>query len=80
MTYEVYVKRFIGWKKYKKVKGDTMLEAKNGQQFAVRIIIFEDETRMEIPFSRIIKFGPNRHLFIQKQMSQEAGQQINMRN
>ena len=75
ITYAVFYKRaalFSRWRKLKRVKGDGILE--NGM---CRFFILEDETRIEIPIhGYLFKFSKERFISIQKRMSEEAQQEV----
>jgi len=72
ITYTVYYKKKLFWKKLKKVKGDGLTE--NGIS---RFFILEDETRIEIPCQNIMfRFSKERFYLIKERMNQEAGQDI----
>lgn len=78
-TYTVYYKRadlFSRWRKLKRVKGDGILE--NGM---CRFFILEDEIRIEIPLhGYLFKFSKERFISIQKRMSEEAKQEVQINN
>lgn len=59
------------WRRLRRVKGDLILK-ENGN----RCIYLEDETRVEIPKTAVVKFSRERFLSIQANMSKEAGQKI----
>jgi len=75
MNYQVKyktIKLFARWKKFKRLKGDGLLE--NG---LARFFILEDETRIEIPIGNIIfKFSKERFNFVKEKMETEAKQSI----
>lgn len=76
MNYEVSYKRVNGWfwKKIKKVKGDFIAQDLPTKP---RVLVLEDEQRMEIPTDGIIfKFSVGRFIMIKQQMETEAGQQL----
>ena len=64
------------WKKFKRVKGDASYDREAQQFMPYRVLILEDETRLELPFSLILKFCPKRFQSIHKDMEREAGQSI----
>lgn len=76
MTYTVkYKHKFsLFWKKIKRVKGDFI--AKDIPS-APRVLILEDERRIEIPTDGyLFKFPAERFHVIKKQMEKEAGQPL----
>lgn len=78
MTYTIKYRKLgsFFWTAVKKVKADMV---GNPQEFAasVRILILEDDTRIEIPADKIeIKYSPERHKIILKNMEQSSGQKI----
>ena len=78
MTYTVkYKKKFdIFWSKIKKVKGDLII---NEYNYPVRVLILEDETRIEIPlFETIFQFSKERFIVIKQNMEKESGQKLNV--
>jgi hypothetical protein len=77
MTYSAKVKSPNGlfWHKFKRVKGDLAYETKTGT-LPVRVLILEDETRVEIPMTWAIIFSPARFAFTRSQMEKESGQSI----
>jgi hypothetical protein len=78
MTYTVSYKKLDSffWRDVKKVKGDfiaTDVDAKP------RVLILEDETRLEIPTKDVVfKFSKERFIVIKQNMEKESGQQINV--
>jgi len=74
MVYQAKVKSPNGifWHKYRRVKGDLAYETKTGT-LPVRVLILDDETRVEIPMSWAIVFSPARFAFVHKQMEKESG-------
>jgi hypothetical protein len=82
MLYTVYYKQPGGlfWRKLKRVKGDTIYrdDSLGGTKMPipVRVLILEDETRLEIPCSMIIRFSRERFFSIKQKMESEAGQAI----
>jgi len=85
MLYTVYYKKpfWPFWKKIKRVKGDWLLvkdEKRDPRALPIRVVSCDDETRIELPLtSLIVKFSPERFWYIQKSMSQEAGQEIQVK-
>lgn len=76
MTYTVKVKKIgsLFWKTYKRVKGDFIFKEGND---AARVLIFEDESRLEIPLAgHSFLFCSRRFLSIKSQMEKEAGQAL----
>jgi hypothetical protein len=61
---------------YANVKGDLVYETKSGAPLPVRVLILDDETRVEIPMSWLIEFSPARFTSIHSQMEKDAGQKI----
>ena len=78
MTYTVKYKK-IGsffWNTVKNVKGDITGSVSDGLP-GVRVLILNDESRMEIPCEgTVIKFSRERFLVIRQNMERESGQQI----
>lgn len=78
MTYTVKY-RNVGsffWKTVKKVKADMV---GNPQEFAasIRILILEDDTRLEIPADKVeFKYSPERHKLILSNMEKQSGQKL----
>jgi hypothetical protein len=75
MVYSVKFKRKNAWfwRTIKKVKGDLI----SPDLPNVRILILEDESRLEIPLNGTqFYFCPKRFLAIKQKMEQEAGQSI----
>ena len=80
MLYEVKFKRVDGlfWKKIKKVKGDFIASDIPSQP---RVLILEDESRLEIPTAGMMfEFSTGRFIMIKKQMEAEAGQSLPLKN
>lgn len=78
MTYTVRYKSKgdFFWKTIKKVKGDLTGSASDGLT-GIRVLILEDETRLEIPSGNtIFEFSKDRFLLIKHNMEKEAGQKI----
>lgn len=78
MTYTVKYKRTKDWfwTTVKKVKGDMTSGAPDGHP-AIRVLILDDETRLEIPCGdTVFKFSKERFLVIKQNMEREAGQKI----
>jgi hypothetical protein len=79
MTYSVKVRK-VGsffWKKYPRVKADLNMMQEAG--LAVRVLILEDESRVEIPALQYeFVFCKKRFDAIKKNMEKEAGQKINV--
>lgn len=77
MFYSVKVKRPGSWfwKTYKRVKGDLAYETESGA-LPVRVLILDDETRVEIPMTWAIVFSPARFAVVHRQMEKESGQSI----
>jgi hypothetical protein len=76
MLYDVSYKKIDGffWKKIKKVKGDFIA---NDIPSTPRVLILEDESRIEIPTKYMMfKFSTGRFIMIKQQMESEAGQQL----
>lgn len=76
MVYEVRYKKLnsLFWKKAKRVKGDFIADDLPSKP---RVLIFEDEERLEIPTDGMMfKFSSARFLVIRQQMEREAGQTI----
>ena len=64
------------WKTIRKVKGDLTGTAADGL-VGVRILILEDERRIEIPIeSTVFQFSSERFLLIRQNMEREAGQKV----
>jgi len=64
------------WKTVKRVKGDFCGSEADGLA-GIRVLILEDETRMEIPLSStVFKFSSERFLLIRQNMEKEAGQKL----
>jgi len=63
------------WKTIKKVKGDHIA---NDLPTHPRVLILDDESRIEIPTTTNMmwSFSPERFMLIKKQMESEAGQTI----
>lgn len=76
MLYTVKYKK-VGdffWSTIKKVKGDYIA---NDISTKPRVLILEDETRVEIPTEGVVfKFDVNRHLCILKNMEKESRQKV----
>lgn len=73
MTYSVKIKRSgsIFWRKFERVKGDLIAPDMPG----FRILILEDESRVEIPLEGTeFIFCSKRFLAIKQKMESEAGQ------
>ena len=80
VTYSVKYKKVGGlfFHKIKKVKGDFIATDVEGKP---RVLILEDESRIEIPTpDMIFEFSFERFLLIKQRMDQEAGQQIPVNN
>ena len=78
MTYTVKYKKGCNpfYTTIKKVKGDFVGSEAEGLA-GFRILILEDETRIEIPMEKtIFKFSSGRFLLIRQNMEKEAGQSI----
>lgn len=76
MTYtcKFKLKDSFFWKTYKKVRGDFVA---TDLPVPVRVLILEDESRVEIPMAdTIFVFCSKRFLTIKQKMEQEAGQKI----
>lgn len=76
LTYTVKYKKVGGlfFKKIKKVKGDFVANDVPGNP---RVLILEDESRIEIPTGGLIfVFSNERFLLIKQRMETEAGQAI----
>lgn len=78
MTYTVKYRKLgsFFWKTVKKVTADMV---GNPQEFAasVRILILEDDTRLEIPADKTeFKYSPARHKIILKNLEQSSGQKL----
>lgn len=61
---------------YDRVKADLAYETKSGVPLPVRVLILEDETRVEIPMTWLIEFSPDRFRSIHNKMEKDAGQKI----
>jgi len=62
------------WKTIKKVKGDHVA---NDLPTRPRVLILDDESRIEIPTTNMMwEFSHERFILIKKQMESEAGQTI----
>lgn len=76
LTYTVKYKK-VGWffsRKIKKVKGDFIATDVSG---GPRVLILENETRIEVPtINMIFEFSNERYMVIKQRMEQEAGQKI----
>ncbi len=69
------LKWLSSWKKFKRVKGDGLLE--NGLS---RFFILEDETRIELPIHNyLFKFSKERFYSIKERLDNEAGQSIQIK-
>jgi len=78
LFYTAYYKAphlFSRWHKVKNVKGDFTAD-KNGPFLPYRVLVLADETRLEVPYSYIIRFLPDRFASIHAKMETEAGQKI----
>lgn len=64
------------WRKIKKVTGDATLDNDTKQFFPYRVLMLEDKTRLELPYSLILKFSPDRFHSIHKDMERSARQSI----
>jgi hypothetical protein len=72
MFYSVYIKRrLFGWKKIT-VKGDTILETAKGTALPVRVFIQPDETRWEVPLTRMIRYSPQRIKVIEEDLRKKG--------
>lgn len=76
VTYTVKIKKIGGLfsKTVSKVKGDFIAQDVAGNP---RVLILEDETRLEIPTQNMIfEFSKERFILIKQRMEQEAGQAL----
>jgi len=72
MTYKVKYKTFNQWfwRTVKNVSGDAV-----DNQMQMRILILNDESRVEVPFAgTTFKFSKERFIVIKKNMEKDAGQ------
>ena len=81
MTYDVSYRspNDRKWTTVANVNGDAIMDDGKCQQFPVRVLILEDETRIEIPMSWAIRYGRGRFELIRDRMSQEAGQEVRLK-
>jgi len=64
------------WRKIRRVKGDATYD-KNARQFLpYRVLILDDETRLEMPHGLILKFHPDRFRSIHKSVDVDARQSV----
>ncbi len=78
MTYTVKYRKTgaFFWRTIKNVKGDSV---GNPQEFAaaVRILILEDDSRVELPLEKFeFKYCPKRHKLIVQNMEAQSGQKL----
>lgn len=65
-------------KTYSKVKGDFIGRPEDGLK-NVRVLILEDETRVEVPInSYIIEFSKERFFSLKRGMEKESGQKLSI--
>ena len=72
MYYTVEVKREKDWfwKKFKKVKGDALME---DSPEPTRFLVLEDESRVEIPIrGTLFKFSPERFMVIKQNLEKNS--------
>lgn len=80
VTYSVKYRRFgsLFSRKVKKVKGDFIATDVEGKP---RVLILEDETRIEVPTVGVVfEFSHERFILIKQRMESEAGASIPMAN
>jgi len=64
------------WKKIKNIKADLIANDIPGNP---RVLILDDETRVEIPREKMMfRFSAKRFVVIKQQMEKESGQKINV--
>jgi hypothetical protein len=64
MTYTVWYRKNIFWKRVRNVEADDAYETDKGA-LPVRVLYLANKTRLEIPMSCLIKFSRERHDDIQ---------------
>lgn len=60
MTYTVWYRKNIFWKRVKNVEADDAYETDKGP-LPVRVLYLENKTRLEIPMSCLIRFSRARY-------------------
>jgi len=77
MVYTVkYKLKNQSWKKIKNVKGDLIVQDLPNP---TRVLILDDETRIEIPYNNtVFVFSKERFIAIKQSAERETGQKINI--
>ncbi|MCK9597979.1 MAG: hypothetical protein M0R06_02995 [Sphaerochaeta sp.] len=80
MLYKVRVKMpgKSPWITYENIWGDSTYQPPGGAYMERRVLIDRDGRRIEIPFSAIIEFSPERETAIKSDMEKTAGRPINI--
>lgn len=66
------------WITYENIWGDSTYRPPGGPYMERRVLIDRDGRRIEVPFSAIIEFGPERETVVKSDMEKTAGTAVSI--